>query len=84
MRTLSPDERGRSGKAASSINCITRRTVVLGLSALLESCSVSDFDIVEQGRFGNSGFDSRYGEVVDGGYKIPAVDLTAKADMPKW
>ena len=56
-------------------NCITRRALVFGLSTLLAGCSVSDFDIIEQGRFGNSGFDSRYGEVVDGGYRIPAVDL---------
>ena len=57
-------------------NCITRRSVVFGLSTLLASCSVSDFDILEQGHFGNSGFDSRYGEVVDSGYRIPAVDLS--------
>ena len=57
-------------------NCITRRAVVFGLSTLLAGCSVSDFDIIEQGRFGNSGFDSRYGEVTDSGYRIPAVDLT--------
>ena len=38
-------------------NCITRRAVVFGLSTLLAGCSVSDFDIIEQGRFGNSGFD---------------------------
>ena len=62
--------------AALSINCITRRTVVFGLSTLLAGCSVADFDIIEQGRFGNSGFDSRYGEIVDNGYRIPAVDLT--------
>ena len=57
-------------------NYITRRSVVFGLSTLLASCSVSDFDILEQGHFGNSGFDSRYGEVVDSGYRIPAVDLS--------
>jgi lipoprotein-anchoring transpeptidase ErfK/SrfK len=57
-------------------NCITRRALVFGLSTLVAGCSVSDFDVIEQGRFGNSGFDSRYGEVVDGGYRIPAVDLT--------
>jgi lipoprotein-anchoring transpeptidase ErfK/SrfK len=56
--------------------CISRRSVVFGLSTLLAGCSVSDFDIVEQRRFGNSDFDSRYGETVDNGYRIPAVDLT--------
>lgn len=63
--------------ATLSINCITRRAVLFGLSTLLAGCSVSDFDIIEQGGFGNSGFDSRYGEVVDSGFRIPAVDLTA-------
>ena len=57
-------------------NYITRRSVVFGLSTLLASCSVSDFDVLEQGHFGNSGFNSRYGEVVDSGYRIPAVDLS--------
>ncbi len=57
-------------------NCISRRTVVFGLSTLLAGCSASDFDIIEQRRFGNSDFDLRYGEVVDSGYRIPALDLT--------
>jgi lipoprotein-anchoring transpeptidase ErfK/SrfK len=61
---------------ASASNRNTRRAVVFGLSTLLAACSVSDFDIIEQRRFGNSGFDSRYGEVVDSGFRIPAVDLT--------
>ena len=64
------------GNVASSLNCINRRVVVFGLSTVLVGCSVSDFDIIEQGRFGNSGFNSRYGEIVDAGYRIPAVDLT--------
>ena len=59
-----------------TVNCITRRTVMVGLSTLLAACSVSDFDVIEQGRFGNSGVDTRYGEVVDGGFRIPAVDFT--------
>lgn len=55
---------------------MNRRVVVLSLSALLAGCSVLDFDITEQGNFGTSSLDSRYGEVVDSGYRIAAVDLT--------
>lgn len=60
----------------NTFDSITRRAAVFGLSTLLAACSVSDFDVIEQGRFGSSGFDSRYGEVVDSGHRIPAVDLT--------
>jgi lipoprotein-anchoring transpeptidase ErfK/SrfK len=60
----------------NTLDSITRRAAVFGLSTLLAACSVSDFDVIEQGRFGRSGFDSRYGEVVDSGHRIPAVDLT--------
>ncbi|HTM75401.1 MAG TPA: L,D-transpeptidase [Pseudolabrys sp.] len=62
-------------RLSTGFSCITRRAVVFGVGTLLAGCSVSDFDVIEQGRFGNSGFDSRYGEVVDGGFRIPAVDL---------
>ncbi|HZP68566.1 MAG TPA: L,D-transpeptidase [Pseudolabrys sp.] len=61
---------------ALSVSCITRRAAVFGLGTFLLGCSVSDFDVIEQGRFGSPGTDSLYGEVVDGGHRIPAVDLT--------
>ena len=63
---------------ALSVTCITRRAAllgVIGLGALVAGCSGSDFDLLEQGGFGGRG--SFYGEVVDNGHRIPAVDVTA-------
>jgi len=59
---------------ALSVNRITRRAVMLGLGTLLLGCSGSDFDNLEQGGFGGRG--SGYGEIVDNGHRIPAVDAT--------
>jgi lipoprotein-anchoring transpeptidase ErfK/SrfK len=59
---------------ALSVNRITRRAVMVGLGTLLLGCSGSDFDVLEQGGFGGRG--SRYGEIVDNGHRIPAVDVT--------
>jgi len=50
--------------------------VLFGLSTLLVACSDSGFDVIDRGSFGNSSFDARYGEIVDGGHQIPALDLT--------
>ncbi|HSL78749.1 MAG TPA: L,D-transpeptidase [Pseudolabrys sp.] len=47
---------------------------MLGLGTLLLGCSGSDFDTLEQGGFGGRG--SSYGEIVDNGHRIPAVDVT--------
>lgn len=59
-----------------SFDRIARRAVLLGLGTLLLGCSVSDFDVIEQGGFGSPAGGSRYGEVVDGSHRIPALDLT--------
>lgn len=59
---------------ALSVNRITRRAVMLGLGTLLFGCSGSDFDVLEQGGFGGRG--SGYGEIIDNGHRIPAVDVT--------
>lgn len=59
---------------ALSVNRITRRAVMLGFGTLLLGCSGSDFDVLEQGGFGGRG--SGYGEIVDNGHRIPAVDVT--------
>ncbi len=47
---------------------------MLGLGTLLFGCSGSDFDVLEQGGFGGRG--SGYGEIIDNGHRIPAVDVT--------
>ncbi len=61
--------------APLSINFVNRRAVLFGLGALLAACSDSGFDVIDQGHFGNSSYDSRYGEILDDGHRIPAVDL---------
>jgi len=58
-----------------SPDCVNRRIVLFGLSTLLVACSDSDFDVIDRGSFGPSSFDSRYGEIIDGGHKIPALNL---------
>lgn len=59
-----------------SINRVNRRVILLGLGSLLAACSDSGFDVIDRGNFGNSSFDSRYGEIVDNGHRIPILDLT--------
>ena len=63
-------------RVLKSISPMNRRFVLLALITLLAGCSVSDFDIIEQGGSGSPRFGSRYGEIVDSGFTIPAVDLT--------
>jgi lipoprotein-anchoring transpeptidase ErfK/SrfK len=47
-----------------------------GLGLMLVGCSVSDFDVIDQGNFQGRNFDSRYGEIVDSGHRIPFVDFS--------
>jgi lipoprotein-anchoring transpeptidase ErfK/SrfK len=52
---------------ASGRSRFSRRAFLVGLSSLLASCSASDFDVTQQGG---------YGEIVDRDHRIPAVDFS--------